>query len=559
MNSRYLPPAAVIALVVIGGVVIAQPWLANRISYLLGATPLSYSPLPAGDSEVPTKRTKSWNSRSALSDQVVGYWADKPLSDWKTDGKIAMPRALLARFFQRRNLDEANAYLQSVGPWGRPGSTWALHRNGDYDFTMAGLVPILFLFGDDPEVLYPETCEHILNSLLPLEGGEPQLMVPRTLGLVRETENHLLMAEGSRYLKNRWLALHGSNLPIHDNAANGLEAWLLNLIHELRSAGLYEFNSIPYAGYTLTALLNLEAFGSEELRDAARGLIDDLNWRYALSSLSYRCFPPFRRRYSYADHSSLNNDRQTALAKVWMSLLRAGPDQLKLNGSAHIALWACWSPYRLPDQTVNWIQKKPTDYFVRMGHGKGGSPEIYSGGPGYLLSAGGVNRGRRSMIIARPITLLLEDKATRLSQILYLAGPGKKRSKWNNTGVWHHFAVTSGPVYIPPGWKPEAEGRLWKVYKHGGLCVAVYSEEQLGVVYLVCHADSEAVLEMMEKKNGDAKVLMHSFLTPDETCIAYEVNAPQDCWVIKQINGRAVDRNFDGWPLIRMESTPGFK
>ena len=42
-----------------------------------------------------------------------------------------------------------------------------------------------------------------------------------------------------------------------------------------------------------------------------------------------------------------------------------------LRGSHHIALWACWSPYRLPDETVRWIAEKPRAYFVRLGHGPG--------------------------------------------------------------------------------------------------------------------------------------------------------------------------------------------
>ena len=326
------------------------------------------------------------------------------------------------------DLEAANAYLSRVEPWGEAGSTWARHPAGDYDFTLAGLTPILFLFGDKPGVLYPNTRDHLLNVLLPLEGGDPLEKVPRTLGLVRDTENHLLMTEGSRYLKNRWLALHGSLDPRHDNVDNGLETWLLKFITDLRTAGLYEFNSIPYEGYTLTALLNLDAFGSDSVRSAARDLLDQLNWKYALGSLSFRRFPPFRRQYSHARDTALDGDRHVALMKAWASLMPDGPQNLALAGGHHIALWACWSPYRLADDTARWLITKPADYFVRLGHGPGGSPEIYSGGPGYLLSAGGVNRGNRSMIVARPITLILDDGAMDLSKIVHLAGPGRNLS-----------------------------------------------------------------------------------------------------------------------------------
>ncbi len=52
---------------------------------------------------------------------------------------------------------------------------------------------------------------------------------------MRDTENHLLMTEGARYLKNRWLALHGSTDPRHDNDANGMERWMLALLRSLNS------------------------------------------------------------------------------------------------------------------------------------------------------------------------------------------------------------------------------------------------------------------------------------------------------------------------------------
>ena len=112
-----------------------------------------------------------------------------------------------------------------------------------------------------------------------------------------------------------------------------------------------------------------------------------------------------------------------------------GPANLALTGRHHVALWACWAPYRLPDETARWVLEKPGDYFVRMGHGPGGSPEVYSGGPGYLISGGGVNRGKASLLVARPITLILDDGAKDLSEVLHLGvgfsfGPPIPRGFW---------------------------------------------------------------------------------------------------------------------------------
>ncbi|QDU89692.1 hypothetical protein Pla175_30870 [Pirellulimonas nuda] len=528
-------------------------WGARTAILHLSAARSAYAPLAPGNYKVPAERSLPWREQSELTTQILEGWASHPLGDWKTEGKIAAPRALLARMATRRDLDAANSYLMQQEPWGNAGSTWGLHPEGDFDFTMAALVPILFLYGDQPAVLYPQARDRLLNTLLPLEGGEALEKVPRTLGLVPDTENHLLMTEGSRYLKNRWLALNGSDLAKHDNLANGLEKWLLKLIKGMQAAGLYEFNSIPYEGYTLIALLNLEAFGSQAVQSAARQLLDQLNWNYAIGSLGLRRFPPFRRQYEHADDTSLNGDRHVALMAAWTSLLPDGPSEAKLPGSRHIAIWACWAPYRLPDKTAQWLLGTPTDYFARIGHGRDGSPELYSGGPGYLLSAGGVNRGERSLLVARPITLLLDDGATDLSQLLHLAGPGGDFRHWNNTGVWKNVAVAAGPVHVPDGWQPAATTELWSVFQCSqSLCAAVHSRPDLGVVHLIESSDPDEVLASLTEHNSDAERLRHSLLTSDGAAVSYDPHAPQDLWVITHIDNQPVDRRFDTWPRLDM-------
>ena len=145
--------------------------------------------------------------------------------------------------------------------------------------------------------------------LLTEDGDDFRSKAPRTLGIVNETENHILMTEGSRYLKNRWLQTHGNAAPRYDNAANGMEGKLPAVLAEMKATGLFEFNSQPYIGYTITALLNFEAFGAEPLRVAAREVLDTLNWSYALGSYRLRHFPPFPNgpKLSYDPHS--RNDR----------------------------------------------------------------------------------------------------------------------------------------------------------------------------------------------------------------------------------------------------------
>lgn len=524
-------------------------WIAPYLS----AGRLDFTPLNPGNLAVPEARTLAWSETSGLQREILEHFANQPLPDWQTQGKTKAPRVLMGRLAMREGLEEANAYLQAAQPWGSVGSTWGLHSTGDYDFTLAGLVPILFEFGDDPAVLDPKTVDHLVEVLMTEEGGQPKLTVPRTLGAVQDTENHLLMTEGSRYLKNRWLFLHGSPEQTHDNVANGLESWLLKHLEELNEAGLHEFNSIPYEGYTLTALLNLEAFASEEVRAAARRLLDRLNWEYAVGSLSLRQFAPFRRQPRHAGDTALGADYQTALMKTWLSLLPdSQPDTRVEGGGLHHALWACWSPYRLPDETAQWAIEKPRDYLISIGHGRRGSPEIYSGGPGYLFTAGGVGRGKASQVVARPTTLMLEDGAEQLSEIIHLAGPGKDYTSWNNTGVWRRFAVAAGPVHVPEEWAPTSSGSLWSVYQRDqNLCVSVHSSEDLGIVHLSRSADPEAMLSAITGANNDQEKLRHLFITPEGNRISYDVGSPSDRWVIKRIDDSAVDREFDQWPRMK--------
>lgn len=531
--------------------------------YFVGAARWRHVPLPAGSLTVPAARSIDWQATSTETQVLVADWASQPLPDWQDEGKVTAPRVLMAKLALGVDLDAVNAYLQAQVPWGRSGSTWELHPEGDYDFTLAALTAILYLYGEDETRLTPETREHLLNVLLVEEGSQPRVSVPRTLGLVRDTENHLLMTEGARYLKNRWLVLHGNNDPRYDNDANGMECWMLALLGELRTAGLYEFNSIPYMGYTLTALMNLEAFGSEEVRAVAREILDRETWSYALGSMTFRRYAPFRRQIEKAGLTSLEADYQTSLVRTWMSLYPEDVQVPSATGGLHHALWGALLPYRPSDEAARWILAKPERYLVRIGHGFRASPEIYSGGPGYLLSAGGVHRGPRSMIVARPITLMLDrgdsdsgsdGKARDLAEVIHLAGPEDDFRKWNNTGVHRDLAVAAGPVYVPATWRPDAADATWRIYAVArDLSVAVHSKPGMGLVVVFHDGNAVGVLDKIINANADPVLLERAFRWPDGPEISYNVHAPKNLWVIATVDGEPLDRAFDKWPLLEGE------
>lgn len=196
------------------------------------------------------------------------------------------------------------------------------------------------------------------------------------------------------------------------------------------------------------------------------------------------------------------------------------------------------------------VEEKP-NYFIRIGHGPKASPEIYSGDSDYLISAGGVHRGKRSMIVARPITLMLNDKAQKLEDVFHLAGPGSKFTEWNNTGVYRNFACAAGAVHIPDGQIPAVKNPIWAVYRFGeSLSLAVHSRQDLGIICLFRNSDPEKALQQVTESNSNPKLLYREFQWPGGIRITYDVKASKDKWVIISAGKQAVNRAHDQWPLM---------
>jgi hypothetical protein len=495
-----------------------------------------------------------WNTRCAFADSVIGEWAEMPMADWENDGKTTAPRILLARLYAKKDIPETNKCIQLLMPRGVTGSQWLLNPQGDYDFTLTTLTTILFLFGDNPELLYPETRNHLVKVLLTESGGKFRKHVPHSLGIFIDTENHILMTEGSRYLKNQWLALHGDSSNEFDNVKNGMELRLHNFLSGLTSMGLYEFNSLPYIGYTIAALLNLEAFGSEQIRSDARKVLDYMNWCYALGSLELNHFPPMRRRYEKAGIRDFASNYHTAFMTTWLHFLN---DTLPLPSRklvhAHTLVASCL-PYRPADDAVQWQFEKGNGYFVQFGHGPWASPEIYTAGNNYLISAGGANRGKNSHIVPRPICLMLKDGANSVNETVHFYGPSEDYMKWNNTGVFQNLAVAAGPVHIPKHFQPDTVHGNWSAYAlQDSIILIVYSSDDFGL-FLV--EENVAMMEFFESiitLNSDELKLKSSFIFRDEKVIQYDVNAPHRYWVIQAENGVELNRKVDTWPLINGE------
>jgi len=520
-------------------------------SILFGELKYRSAPMEQGTIEIPDTRTLKWKSESAFAVNAYRICADKPLPKNGLHLRNSVPRILLAKLLLKEDIPEVNKMLMQLAVWGNSGSSWALNKKGNYDFTLAVLTPIYGLFKDQPDLLYPEAKEYLFNVLLMEEGINFSYTVPRTLGLVVDTENHMLMTEGSRYLKNQWLREQGNMEDKYNNLINGMEYKLLLFMEEMKTAGLDEFNSLPYSGYTITALLNIEAFASEKLSKEARNVLDYMNWCYALGSYRLKHYPPMRRRYSKAVIQELTTDYHSAFMKAWLSYSDVENFNTDIShAEVHAAMGACM-PYRPADEVVELIFNKGEGYFVKIGHGSEACPEIYSAGKHFLLSAGGVNRGKMSNIVTRPITLFLNDTASILSGTFHLAGPGPDFMKWNNTGVYRNFACAAGPVNIPPNTMPVGKEKNWSVYAMSdSVYIAVYSTDSLGLMALFEVLDSREVLKSVINENSDPEQLAHTFKFPAGHKLTYDVNAPNDKWVMISDDGQMLDRDFDTWSLI---------
>jgi len=544
------------ALLIAGLLMAALLVLGNRqvATRLFSESRWNAEKLPVGNLAVPTQRRIQWNGHSAFADSLYQSWKEDAAAEWGFEKKMELPRTLLAQLLANRNIAEVNRQILNLEPWGTPGSKWWGNPRGGYDFSATTFTTILYLFDERPEILYPEAKKRLVEILLNDEGEGYSDAVPGTFGRIIDSENHILMAQGSKYLKNRYLMLHGNRDARYDNELNGLEAGLLGKLKELSTMGLYEFNSVPYLGYTLAALLNLEAFGEVKIRNAARELLDYLSFSYALGSYQLNYYPPFRRRYERAKNSALSKDYQTIFMKTWLSyhpgIKKFAPVE---SGETHALIAACM-PYRPADEVVDLLFNKSPGYFVKLGHGSDGSPEIYSAGPGYLLSAGGVNRGKWSNIVARPICLFLEEDAQELKELVHLKGKGKDFMQWNNTGVYKDFACTNGTLFVPEKYKPAATNAIWSVYAvNDSLSFANHSAPGVAILALFRNRKATELADQLMKLNPDPTQLRKKFHAPEGSILEYELNPPNDQWVITAVDGQPTDRDFGRWPLINGE------
>lgn len=414
------------------------------------------------------------------------------------------------------------------------------------DFTITDWTRLYYLALNDPRIrLNERSKEHLLHGLMKFEGPDyvsaisntnsPVLIAaaqrieyPVTRDGIQNSENHLLMINGGAYLKNQ---LTHPEI----NAGSPLERGLCDHLEKLYREGLTEFNSIPYAGYTVDALLNLHDFAHEPVKGLATRVLDKIAYDYALHSThDGKNFRPFARHIKKVKEKDfMVGDSVRPFIMAWLGGDLSFYRQMNSSRYASFALTALTTNYRPPEVVYELMRNKERGYLALTGQPHGNAEISYKNSYSvvlpsgevqtrqYLLSGGGVCeepalaknlldssylnlKGERSTlnaqirmqryageVVSRNPTLIVdgEDGPHTLAEAFYLGsnkaieeGPGCDSRGKNNSGIYFDTMVGAYAVHIPDkyqgtGIMPQTSSP-WVLYEVSpGLRVAVFDAQ----------------------------------------------------------------------------------
>lgn len=308
------------------------------------------------------------------------------------------------------NLQQVNRGLALSQRRSNPGTSSdsaPCKRKGEYDVALRGLITIIYRFGGGLStrsgLLTPKVRGHVLD-LLSLRGPVSKKLHTFTCGItVSETENHIWQEESSRYLTNQLLFAdaerHHRPTGRVDNNKNGVTTYILERLRNVLRDDFSEFNSRPYANYSVPAIQNLYEFadktrpGGAQVSVAAHMVLDYLAAKFAVSSNGLRRAVPFRRRLEHLDQSFLMDGRSDIETNRFVAL--SGLTQFLPGGHAHGFIaggmqTAVSGSYRVPSMILDLMMTdEHKQYFQRIHHY---AAEAYSSTPDFLISAGGLWR-----------------------------------------------------------------------------------------------------------------------------------------------------------------------
>jgi len=241
---------------------------------------------------------------------------------------------------------------------------------------------------------------------------------------IEETENHLLMMNSSKYLKNKLMLVELNKSGDREGFKKVKEQneevreWLLERFKQIAEDDFVEYNSRPYGVWSMTGLLNLHDFPCEvstfpivmsypmpgtgacdhddrALVTSVDAVLDLHSAKAALGSLDALRIVPFRRlameNFPYLGSRSLMDlccgaDHMIAALQFWTGVTEHGPKGEANYLSFGSMLWHATSGYRPPEMILDIALDKSTPYEQTITHG---GYERYVSGPGWLITSGG--------------------------------------------------------------------------------------------------------------------------------------------------------------------------
>lgn len=466
-----------------------------------------YYPIPEGDG-VPSERPDGSLSESDTLQRIANEDIPKWSAGWKSKSPIVCAAKLITGTDEKAAedyiLNEAKAHRKA-------GSTWSLNK-GDFDFAMNLLTPLLF------EDVSEEVRTRVIEDLIYLDTDPSNFRktTPKTLGLIIETENHVLMTEGSRYLKAK-AAGHSSK--------EALESKLSSFLQEIYQCGVWEYNSTPYENYTCSALFNLASYGDGDVKHYATRVLDQIFWNYALGSFDYRSDPPFRRKPDGGNEKFWKH-AEYGIRELSGRMGYEVRDLAMVAATKAVGFSASLASYVPPKTVLDWVNATTLTYEARISHGPYGSPEVYSSGKGWLLSAGGTTRKDWTLInVVRP-TILFTPKSNKMGNSFHIEGSGDQLD-WNNTGVHNGVAVVkNGEISVPDRQSPVESRDGITVYEEqvsddDSICVATFQKGDL-TGFLVSSLSRPSEVVEYTKVNRD------SVIKPNGDRVGFELHSDPD-------------------------------
>jgi len=247
-------------------------------------------------------------------------------------------------------------------------------------------------------------------------------------GGIEETENHLLMQNTSRYIKNKLMMAELSaqgereGFDTISKLNEEVRTWLLERLQQIAREDFREYNAKPYNRLSHASILNLLDYACDvswdyessrfilnsdrecdskdvAIEKAAAAVMDLSAAKDAVGSLEGRRFIPYRRlaeqNYEYYKGRSMlelsaGADNQLGALQMWTGQMRHAPDGEAKPGTFGELVWYSTSQYR-PDPLILDIAVNKS--IAREQQYRHHTRERYVSGNGWLITAGGSDEG----------------------------------------------------------------------------------------------------------------------------------------------------------------------